>query len=195
MPIEAIVLTGGASSRMGEDKAGLTVGGEPQAKRIADIIAATGHRVTILGRSPIHGHNFLADAEEFRGPLAALSRYDPFSEFVFVASCDMPRFDPRIVPVLRTGIDSASGEAQNEGVFDAAMPVIGGKMQPLCALYRRTAFLKIPEVVSAGKASLMSWLDLLNVRPFEAAELRSEGLDPHCVHSANTPEEFQGLTN
>ena len=93
MDIEAILLTGGASRRMGVDKAALTVGGMPLGEKIARELAKTCDRVTVLGKHPIPGLEFLADEGDYEGPLLALSRFKPTRQHVFVASCDLPLFD------------------------------------------------------------------------------------------------------
>src|SRR5437762_802955 len=123
MKIEAALLTGGASTRMGTDKASMPVGGEPMAQRIAQSLAAAGLKVTVLGREPIQGYAFLQDQEEHGGPMAALSAFSPTAEFVFVISCDYPLFDPLVVEVLLSRIGDAC----------ASVAEIRGRLQPLLA--------------------------------------------------------------
>ena len=95
--IEAVLLTGGASRRMGEDKAALLVDGEPLGHRTARVLAEAGYPVTVLGAEPLEGHGFQRDASPHEGPLTALRRFKPTAEAVFVAACDMPVFDSRLV--------------------------------------------------------------------------------------------------
>ena len=92
---------------MGEDKAAILVDGIPQALRIVQAISSMGIPITVLGRKPIDGHGFLPDAEEFAGPLAALSRFTPQADAVFVCSCDLPLFDARIIEVLAANLSGA----------------------------------------------------------------------------------------
>lgn len=177
----AALLSGGESRRMGTPKADLLVDGTPLAQRIADGLATEGIPVVVLGRQPVAGYPLLLDEEEFQGPLAALARFQPEWETVFVVSCDLPWFDQRIVAAL----SALLGEAE------AAVPVLDGFRQPLCALYRAEAFALLPEVVATGRRSMMAWLDRLTVVEVGESDLRKSGLDPLDFMGANTPEEFE----
>ena len=185
MEIEAVVLTGGKSERMGSDKSEIEVDGVPTGLRTARALSEIGVQVTVLGRQPIESYPFLADEAEFQGPLAALSRFAPKEEMVFVASCDMPKFDASILRALQELI----------GKYDAAVPLINGELQPTCALYNSRSFFRIREAIQNGRRSLMAWLDILSVRSIDATELLEHGLDPNSLRGANTPEEFRAITD
>jgi molybdopterin-guanine dinucleotide biosynthesis protein A len=150
--IEAVLLTGGASRRMGRDKAKLLVEGEPLAERIIRLLREAGITVTTCGREPIEGSRFLADQEEFAGPLAALSAFRPKKDLVFVCSCDLPGFDSAIVVRLREALQN----------HDAAVPESNGRLQPLCGLYRPKALEWAGELHREGERRVMKWLDRLN---------------------------------
>jgi molybdopterin-guanine dinucleotide biosynthesis protein A len=183
MRVEAALLTGGASRRMGQDKASIRIGGIPQAERIANALKAEDIVVTILGKSAIAGYGFLADNGEFAGPLAALSRFEPHREVVFVCSCDLPLFDARIVHVL----------ANSLGGRQAAVPMVNRYRQPLCAIYTANAFSAIPEVLAAEGACTMRWLDSVPHVVVPEEQLKVHGLDPQCAQGANTREEFEAM--
>jgi molybdopterin-guanine dinucleotide biosynthesis protein A len=162
---------------MGTDKARLPVDGLPQAKRIVNLLLSRGLSVTVLGREPVEGADFFADRVEFAGPLAALCQYAPRTAYVFVASCDLPRFDPAIVELLRRKIGAAS----------AAVPVVDEFRQPFCALYSAQAFQKLKEIEDA---CAMGWLDALEAQLVTETELSEACVDPRAARGANTPEEF-----
>ena len=174
--IEAVVLTGGASRRMGTDKAKLLVAGETLAARIAGLIAAIGIPATIAGREAIDDHAFLRDREEFAGPLAALSEFDAMAEFVFVASCDLPGFDARLISHL----------ADRIGPHEAAVPVSAGRAQPLCALYRASAFGAARVLAASGERRVMKWLEALDW-------VSVDDVDPAWIANLNTPEDLRRL--
>ncbi|AIE85728.1 molybdenum cofactor guanylyltransferase [Fimbriimonas ginsengisoli] len=183
MSIEAVVLTGGASRRMGTDKSQIPIDGVAQAERIVAALTVAGIPVTVLGREAVPGAAFLADAEKFGGPLAALAAFSASHELVFVASCDLPRFEPSVVNLLALKLGGA----------DAAVPLLSGHRQPLCALYRSNAFEAAAEVAAMGKRSLMAWLDVLQVAEVAEGDFESSGLDPVAATSANTPDELAAL--
>lgn len=181
--IEAVLLTGGASRRMGSSKADAPVDGVPMARRIAQALLDEGMPVTVLGREPLSCCRFLPDAEEYAGPSAALARFEPAEPRVFVASCDLARFDARLPAAL------AAIMADQE----AAAPVLDGRAQPLCAVYSAEAFAVLRRLTAAGERRLMPWFDALRWRPVTANDLAAAGLDPRCVQSANTPDELRAL--
>jgi len=176
--VQAAILTGGSSSRMGRDKAKLVVQGEPMAQRIARLVAAKGIPITILGQEPLPECAFLQDEGEFAGPLNALSRLTPTADFVFVCSCDIPGFQAEAIDILL-------GEILEH---EAAIPMAGGRLQPLCALYKSSVFDRAKELVGLGETRVMRWLDTLDVR---RVEIRYEG----WVANANTAEEWERLTS
>lgn len=177
MELEAVVLTGGSSKRMGLDKSKIQVAGEANADRISRLIKNSGIPVTILGPDG------MADLAPGAGPLAALAEFKPSAELIFVAACDMPLFQPKIVPILKNQI----------GERDAAMPVIDGRVQPFCGLFTKAAILKTADFCKSGEARVMKWVDSLDAFYLDENELTAACINPNCVKSANTPEEWEHL--
>lgn len=175
--IEAVLLTGGSSRRMGEDKASLLVGGIPVPRRIAEILAEACQKVTVLGPGPILGFTNLEDREPGQGPLAALGQIEPVAPFVFVCSCDIPQFDARLMIQARRAI----------GEGHAAIPVAEGRRQPLCALYSADTFPFLRAALDEGKRSVMAWVDTLTVIEFTPENAM-------WCRGANTPEEWRSLS-
>lgn len=180
MRIEAVLLTGGASSRMGIDKADLLVDGVPLGRKIALALSSAGYPVKVLGRQPLAGFPFQKDIEEFGGPLIPLSEYRPTRESVFVCACDLPQFDERIVSLLSVKI----------GRSDVAAPEVNGRLQPLCGLYRSAAFDVARSLASEGRRSMMAWLERLAVVRVNETDFQSAGLDPEIALGVNTRAEL-----
>lgn len=181
MEIEAVLLTGGASRRMGRDKAQLRVLGKSLAELVAEQLLCVCCRVTVLGSHPVSGCELQRDEQPFSGPRAALARFEPHAKFVFVASCDMPLFRSDVVLALASSL----GEA------DAAVPKLGGYLQPTCAMYRASALSKL--AAEKGDSRLMKWLDLLDVVELDENCLCGLGLQCNWMKGANTEEELQLL--
>lgn len=177
--IEAALLNGGESRRMGRDKASLSVRGEPLGLRIVRLLGEAGVPTTTLGKAPIPGAAFLPDDESVRSPIDALRRFRPTADLVFVLSVDLPCFDPRLVATL----------AERIGESEAAAPYVDGFRQPLVALYRREAFEKILD-----SNCPMNWLRRLDVRLLDEEALLQAGVHPDATRGANTPEEWARLT-
>lgn len=180
-----MILTGGASRRMGTDKAHLLVHGKPMAERIAASLREHVSKVTVLGREPIDGCDFLPDHEAYAGPMIALSRFVPSADSVFVVSCDLPRFDGKLVDVLASLLDGAQ----------AVVPELDGHRQPLCAIYDARAWEALHGAIREGQKGLMSWLDRIDCRVIHSNQLARLGIEATSFEGANTPEEFSRLVS
>lgn len=183
MTLEAVLLTGGASRRMGVDKAKLSFLGEPSALRIARELRKAVDSVTVLGPDPLSDCGFLPDSDLHAGPLAALSRFTPACDAVFVCGCDLPLFDHRIIAVAKAQI----------GLADAAVLEIESRLQPLCALYRSLCFQKLARAREDGTEALMTAIAPLTIVAILERDLLASGLDARRFRGANTPEEWREL--
>jgi molybdopterin-guanine dinucleotide biosynthesis protein A len=175
-PLEAVLLTGGESKRMGEDKASLMASG------IVSVFASLEVPVTVLGRNPLSGLPFLRDESEFAGPATALSKFVPSADLVFVCSCDLPLFRRECIPAIVGAI----------GEKEAAIPVVAGREQYLCACYRAHVFAEWRhQVESDGLRSMRELVRVLDAAFLDEAALRSAGVEPEWALGVNTPDELR----
>jgi len=137
------VLTGGASRRMGTDKARVVVGGRALAAIAADALWAAGATDVVLvgGDAPalvevVPGARVVADRHPGEGPLGGiLSAFDhvgathPGVDLVAVVACDMPRLDGHAITALVEAVGADPTAA-------AAAAVVAGRPQPLTAVWR-----------------------------------------------------------
>jgi len=138
--LDAYILIGGRSSRLGRDKAVADLGGQSLAGRAFETVSeALPHtRVTFVAANEaqfaiqaiVAGGRFIFDLIEGRGPLgglhAALS--DTKAEWIFIMACDYPFVSSEFIRLLT--------EKDRSG-FGAVVPTQSdGRMQPLTALYR-----------------------------------------------------------
>ncbi len=186
MTWEAVLLTGGQSSRMGFNKSLLDIAGRPLGEHLVDIISEVVTQVTVLGHSPIGSARFQPDTERHGGALKALSEFSPEMDAVFVCACDMPLLNSKLIEILQARLEIHETD-------HAIVPIYQGQWQPLCALYRSSALRLIPTVLAEGHKSLMAWLDTLWVETIDEADLLNEGVNPRTLESANTPEKWASL--
>ena len=102
--MKAVVLAGGKSSRMGENKALLPLGGIPMICRIANILEMRFSEVYISGAS--EDFSFLnmpviTDIYTEKGPIGGIFASLEFQQDdIFVCPCDMPFISVQIVDFL-----------------------------------------------------------------------------------------------
>lgn len=180
----AIVLAGGRSERMGEDKAGIAWEGTTLLGRAAAELAPIG--VVVVVRSPgqllpplPHGVIVTDDAHPDRGPLQGLAsglRAVGAGATAFVCAVDMPLMDAAFALRVLAALDDGA---------DAAVPVVDGRLQPLAAAYRAEVADRAEELLATGGRSLTALLDLLDVRPLDALPGAAD-----AVRNVNTREEL-----
>ena len=182
--ISAAVLTGGASSRMGSDKAFAKVGGVAAAVRMAHLLGDLFEEVLLVGGEPppeASGRR-VSDPE---GPTCALrgltSALDAAAgERVLVVATDLPLVTPDLLLAL-----VAWPEAE------AVVPRTGHGCHPLCALYRSDAVLPVARSrLAAGELRLRDLLCELDTSYLDGCEL--ERVDPEgiALTDVNTPDDL-----
>jgi molybdopterin-guanine dinucleotide biosynthesis protein A len=179
-PVAALLLTGGASRRMGFDKALVRIGGVPLAQRVGRRARAVGAPALEVG--PGHsGLELAPESEPGSGPLAALAdgvralRDRGFSGPALVLCTDLPLIDTATLMTLRNWPGSSS-----------VVPLLGGRPQPLCARWSAADLDATPAMVAAGERSLQALLARSGITLTGA-------IDPRRLSDADTPEELDAL--
>jgi molybdopterin-guanine dinucleotide biosynthesis protein A len=181
------VLTGGYASRMGRDKALLTVEGVPMATHVARAmleagareVCAVGGDATTLG---VLGLRIVPDRDPHQGPLAGIiaALGVASEEIVVVTACDMPWIRKRHVTGLIEGL----------GSFDAAMSAAAGQPQPLHTAWKRAALQRLEASFLSGERSPLRAIRGLDysVVDFGAGSWSIDLDTPGDVASAASPE-------
>jgi molybdopterin-guanine dinucleotide biosynthesis protein A len=185
--IEGFILAGGASSRMGTDKAQLDLGGQTFIARIAAALASIAVRTSVVGAQGTAGASelpFVPDVYAKWGALgglhAALAACR--AEWAAVVACDLPFVTGELFVRLASLREN----------FDAVVPVQSdGRLQPLCALYRVEPCRKrAEELIAAGEHRPRALLLAVKTRWVEMAELEDIEGAPLFFTNVNTPEDY-----
>lgn len=187
--IEGFILAGGASSRMGEDKSLLRLGGRSFVERAAAALGPVARRVRVVGSRPsagAHGLPVVPDVYENVGALgglhAALSACE--ADWAAVVSCDLPF----VTAALFARLASFRGEGP-----EAVAPLqADGRPQPLCALYAARACAGVAAgLVRAGELRPRALLRRVSTRWVafdEVADLEGSRL---FFLNVNTPSDYE----
>jgi molybdenum cofactor guanylyltransferase len=152
--ITGVVLAGGRSSRMGQDKALLVWKGRPLIRHAIDILGELCQKVVISASKDDYGFTTCEvwpDEWDVQAPMSGIysclkrSQHD----WIMVLSCDMPLVDPRLFQAL---LSYSTG-------YDIVVPVHdGGFIEPLCGVYSKGALPKLEQSLSRQSYSMKQFI-------------------------------------
>jgi len=140
-----ILLTGGASRRMGTDKATLVIGGEALAVRTARVLAGVCDPAVEVGGGA-SGLPFTREYPAGGGPLAALRAGSEFLGAqgpIVVVACDLPRLT-----------ESALRRIADRPGAGSVVPVVAGREQWACARWSPEALVIADTAFAGGERGL-----------------------------------------
>jgi molybdopterin-guanine dinucleotide biosynthesis protein A len=155
-PLAAVVLAGGASRRMGRDKATLPYLGGTLLEYILKVVKQRCAPVFVIAapgqQIPSVDAEVLRDDVRGVGPLVATARglraaAEAGLPWAFVCAVDMPFLDPVLIDVLV--------DASENLTADVVLPW-NGRDQFLAGLYRTSLVDRINELVAAGERSMVA---------------------------------------
>jgi molybdopterin-guanine dinucleotide biosynthesis protein A len=190
-----IILAGGASRRMGKNKALLPLPGKEHRTfvgHLASLLASLCTEVLIVARDkenasdyPVQGVQVVIDEIPGYGPLMGL--YSGLkamqAQRALVMAVDMPFVQPALVSFLLSQPLSDS----------LIVPLVDNVPQVLFALYPRTVLPLIEECLRRGRRDPRSLLEVAAVQYIEEAQLRTIDPQLRSFINVNTPEELQQM--
>jgi molybdopterin-guanine dinucleotide biosynthesis protein A len=183
-PLYGLVLAGGRSTRMGEDKAALRYAGCTQLERAMALLTPLVARAYVSVRrdqtaDPVRARFAqIEDALEEVGPiagiLAAQARH-PEAAWLVLA-CDLPFLDARTLTHLIAARDAA-------GIATAYRSSHDGLPEPLCAIYEPRSHALLERHVAHGRHCPRRFLRSIEARLVEEP-------DPRALDNINTRAEY-----
>ncbi len=201
--ISAFVLAGGRSSRMGRDKAFLEWRGRTLLEQALELARTVTERVSIVGqREKFAAYAAVVeDVYPGQGPLAGIhaALISSSSELNLMLAVDTPLVTPEFLEYLVTQADIQSRSDDDEpGAAEGGrpyvfLPRVGGRLQPLCAAYRREFAEIAAQALQAGRNKIEPLLVSLPQRIIEEEELRRLAFDPRMFENLNTRAEWEKM--
>ena len=183
--LQAFILAGGASSRMGTDKSQLRIEQQTFTERIAETLLEITNSVSIVGRdSDESSLPRVADVYPKWGALggihAALTACE--REWAIVVACDLPFVTSELFSYL----------AAQRVDHDAVVPIqADGRPQPLAALYSVAPCLpQATALIEAGRRRPLDLLEAVKTRRVAFDELRNFARAQSFFVNINTPEDY-----
>ncbi|MCW9050143.1 MAG: molybdenum cofactor guanylyltransferase [Deltaproteobacteria bacterium] len=184
--ITGVILAGGASRRMGSDKALLPILGGRLIDHVYRRMAALFSELLIVTNAPELFSDIpcckVPDLSAVRGSLAGIhsALVHASAGKVFVVACDMPFITAPMIWHICSFADQG----------DVVMPYSSGGHEPLHAVYSKSCLPAIEKVLNDGQQRVAAFFDQVSLVKLSAAEISM--LDPQekCFCNINTPEDY-----
>ena len=180
LPMPAAVLAGGASKRMGRPKAALPWGAGNLLEFQTGRLAALFREVIVVAKEPPDfpvgpARVVLDTSTDYAAMYGLVSALAEAEDRMFVLAVDLPALTHDVVHAIATrGLKTPAA---------ALVPEADGRLQPLAAVWRRSALRFASNRIARGKLSLSALFDEVGGEIFPESEWRA--LDPSGNSFAN----------
>jgi molybdenum cofactor guanylyltransferase len=197
--LTAIVLAGGRSSRMGQDKALMSIGHQPPllqqvcqvAQQCTDVVYVVTPWVeryqpllnALDAIPPIHliQEQLLSEDDLMHGPLVGFAQglVPVTTDWVLLLACDLPNL--RVEPLQQAATLLPTVSAETMALL---FKNPSGWWEALCGFYRRQSLDKLEPFIQQGGRSFQRWLSQETVQELPLT-------DPQMLFNCNTPADVE----
>lgn len=189
--ITGAVLAGGKSSRFGQNKALIEIGGERLIERNVRMLKKNFSPVLVIASDLLNYVNLPAvlvkDAVPIPGPLTGIYTALLFSpnEWVFIRAVDMPFLSDSLVEIFLNSLTDSA---------DVVVPITDRGYEPLCGFYRRRCLKHIAKVLESGGGRIVEFFPKIRLCELKK-EVWGKG-DPEGLsfYNINTREDLSELS-
>jgi molybdopterin-guanine dinucleotide biosynthesis protein A len=185
--IPVLILAGGKSSRMGQDKALMLYRDVPMLQRVYEVATACSSEVYVLTpwkeryQQILPGNcRYLREQQPGTGPMVGLQQglTEITADWVFLLACDLPLLNAEIIQNWMAQLERVPSNIM------AVVPQQSGYWEPLCAFYRSHVRDDLANFLQASpqKHSFQNWLNSIPVQP-----LPVDARIKIMLHNCNTP--------
>ncbi len=186
VPVSGVILAGGASRRMGHNKAFLELAGRPLIALIAERIRSVSHEVIIVAddvRCYIpFADRCVPDVYPGVGTLGGIHAglRAAVHDRVLVVACDMPFLNPAVMAWFVDVADEA----------DLVVLQHSDGVEPLHAVYRKSCLPVIEATIQAGERCAFAFYDQIRVRYVAPVEIAALDPELRSFRNLNSPSEW-----
>lgn len=179
--LTAVILAGGKSQRMGEDKAFLDLEGLPFIERILQVVKGLTQEVMVIANTKQYdslGIPIYPDLIEDCGPVGGIYTAMKMvkTPYLLVLSCDIPLLRGTVLEYL----------IEESLPCDANILTTEERWQPLTAIYNSRTLPIFKKALDTKKLKLRSLLALMDLQKIACPK----GLIP-CLSNINTPTDLK----
>lgn len=180
MSYTGVILAGGKSSRMGQDKAQLELNGKPLLEYSADALKPLCEEILVIGdpeKLNHFGYKVIPDIFPDSGPVSGIYTALTYArnENCLVLSCDIPNITTEILEELLEETD-----------FGNIRIASCGRIHPLIGMYKKSTTDTFKHCLDQQKLKLLEVIELLETTVHEFSEDQKD----HFIN-VNTPSDLE----
>lgn len=184
-----IILAGGKSRRMGENKAFIDLGGAPLFERVYRIFKEIFTEIIVVANDAGLFEGYEARLQKDillnKGPLGGLytGLFYSSNYHAFCTACDMPLLNPRLIKYM----------VEERGEYDVIVPKTPDGLHPLHAIYSKKCLSPMRQLLDRDDLRIVNFFHRVRVRYIDETEIRK--VDPHMrsLINVNTEEEIEAV--
>jgi molybdopterin-guanine dinucleotide biosynthesis protein A len=179
-------MAGGKSSRLGTDKALLTLNGETLLARALRVLSGVTAEQMVIGpperQQHAGGARVCPDRFPTSGPLGGIytALETATHDLVLVVACDMPFLSVSLLGYLLTLAEGC----------DVVLPRPDGRGEQLHAVYRRSCLDPIKRLLESGDYKIDRFFSEVRVRAVDESELRRYDVELQSFRNVNTASDW-----
>lgn len=188
--VTAVVLAGGRSSRMGQNKALLQLGQRTMIERVVDTLEEIFEEIIVVTDTPqvykmLKDVKFINDRMDMEEKNSLIGLYSGLDEsknpYVFVVACDMPFLNRNVIKYM---IDLLEDED------DVLIPFLDGHYQSLHAIYGKRCLPEFEKFLKSGQYKISRILEGVNVKQINKEDIIKKDPSLLCFENINTYEQY-----
>lgn len=181
------IIAGGKSSRMGYQKGLAIWQGKTLIEHIIQAAEPLGLPIQIIANDSAYaffGYRAYPDIISGIGPTGGIytALVKSNTESNLIVSCDMPLMETAVLGYLIR---------QHRGA-EITLPVVGGRDQPLCAVYNTAIRNDWKDWIDVGERAMHRMLNHFNTNRINMD--KKKGIHPRAFTNINTPEDLKKLS-
>jgi molybdopterin-guanine dinucleotide biosynthesis protein A len=187
--VTGVLLAGGTSRRMGEDKRYLVVGEKTLLERGLGVLRSIFQEVLVVisqDSPPLDVdtrvvRDLVPDCGSLGGLYSGLMQAT--TPYIFVVACDMPFLDPAVI----TQFTSRSAAT------DIVMAKLGARLHPMHALYGKRCLPVLEQMILVRQLKIQELVSHVSLRVRYVTEADLLTIDPSArsFHNVNTPADLE----
>jgi len=188
--MNAVILVGGKSCRMGTNKAFLELKGKTFIELQIELLREMFDEISISANTPSE-YEYLnlpifKDIYPGKGPLGGIytSLINSSSLHTFMLACDMPFVGPKLIKHLK--------DLTKE--YDVVIPKSENGLEPLHAFYSKNCIEPIKRELDENNLRIRSFFPQVNVKIVELDSLASSDHFKNSIKNLNTMADYEDVT-